>query len=472
MRALAATYGRALTTLFFAAALGWALVLIALPQAAMLERALTVPPRALDSTVVASLLRDARTCAGALEGQRDRASGPEPESSAPAANGGLAVPSFSGPAASSGGLAVPSLTGPTGPDAGTGGRFILQCERATTLRALPRPAGEEARLAVLHDLPDVAVDAGDPVETRIADAELVAAIAADLLPRLRAAEEAAPSLTAANFAALVQSSAIPLSEAAREAARRDPGKRLLTLLGLRWEEDGTVRERLGLVVLVRTLAYAAAATALALLVCYPVAYKLALATPPERAVWLLLGLVVPYAVVELVRIYAWTAIISNNGVLNAALMGLGLADSPVAFARSPLTVFAVVVYVYVLFMVFPMLTVMSTLERAQVEAARDLGASTWRVHRRIVIPHARPGIAVGCIATFMLAAGAFSVPRIVSSGLQAEWFAQTIYNRFFEAGNANAGAAYSLAFTAICFALIAVFMRLTGTRLADFARAR
>ena len=93
-----------------------------------------------------------------------------------------------------------------------------------------------------------------------------------------------------------------------------------------------------------------------------------------------------------------------------------------------------------------------------------------RIHRRIVIPHAKPGIAVGCITTFMLAAGAFSVPRIISTGLQAEWFSQTIYNKFFESENSNVGAAYSFAFTILCFVIVGLFMWVMRARLKDFVR--
>lgn len=65
-------------------------------------------------------------------------------------------------------------------------------------------------------------------------------------------------------------------------------------------------------------------------------------------------------------------------------------------------------------MAFAILNTMSTQDKSQIEAARDPGASGWRAHRRVAIPLARPGIAAGCIATFAPAAGAFSVPRIIS----------------------------------------------------------
>lgn len=71
------------------------------------------------------------------------------------------------------------------------------------------------------------------------------------------------------------------------------------------------------------------------------------------------------------------------------------AGEAIAFKRYPVTIFAVIVYTCILFMVFPMVNVMSTLDRNQIEAGRDLGASTWQLHWRIIVPHAKPGIAVG-----------------------------------------------------------------------------
>ena len=249
-------------------------------------------------------------------------------------------------------------------------------------------------------------------------------------------------------------------------------KKLYRVVGLRFELDGQIYERIGLIILARTLFFAVLATALALLICYPVAYKAALATSPERAIWLMLGLIVPYAIVELMRVYAWTTIVDNRGLINSLLLWAGAISEPVQFTRMPGTVFVVIAYTYVLFMVFPILNVMSTLDRNQIEAAKDLGASTWKVHRRVIIPHAKPGIAVGCIATFMLAAGAFSVPRIISRGLQAEWFSQTIYNKFFESENSNIGAAYSFGYTLVCFIIVGLFMWIMRTRLKDFARVQ
>jgi ABC-type spermidine/putrescine transport system permease subunit I len=481
MRDLARLYGWPLTAFFAAAVLAWVLALIVLPQVTMVERAVTAPPRAMASHAAGQLASDAATCASILRAQHSEAAaeGTGAEGggglAVPSPGGGLAVPSLGGGAAAAagagGGLAVPGMQGPR-PAEGALRPFIVQCERADTAKRVALPDRSFVTFSDQHALPVLAVRATDPIETQIETAERIAALATELRARLRAEESARSNLTLSNIAQLGQPILIPMSEAAKAADAAALHNRIYGLIGLRFERDGEVYKRLGLVTLVRTLFFAVLTTALALLLCYPIAYKLALATPPRAAMWLSLGLVIPYAIVELMRIYAWTAIIDNQGLINSVLMRAGMLAEPVQFKRHAGTVFLIIVYTYVLFMLFPIVNTMSTLDRAQIEAARDLGARPWRIHWRVIIPHAKPGIAVGCIATFMLAAGAFSVPRIISSGLQAEWFAQSIYNRFFESGNENTGAAYSLIFTVVCFGIVALFMRATGARLKDFARAR
>ena len=112
------------------------------------------------------------------------------------------------------------------------------------------------------------------------------------------------------------------------------------------------------------------------------------------------------------------------------------------------------IYAYVLFMIFPIYNTIDTLDKNQVEAARDLGGSIWKIHTRVVIPHAKPGIAVGSIMTFMLSAGSIAAPEIVGRGLHPDWFSQLIYRRFFEADSWNQGSAYSLALLIACIAFI------------------
>jgi spermidine/putrescine transport system permease protein len=472
MSGLLRGYGRGLVALFFASVVAWSLLLIILPQLTMLERAVTAPKRQLDSSIAFQLERDAQTCVSVLEthlAAQDAAD--------TADQGGMAVPSMSGMAVPSmSGMAVPSASVMTNQATGADAPvrpYILQCDRATTRLRMVRGADEPpVWLNELYDLPLLAVTDTAPITDQMAAAQEIAALAEELAVDIQQLEANAFPYTTSNFDALLAARAVPLSAEQRAQENAKLSDMLLRLTGLRFDRDGQTYERIGLVTLSRTLVYAMAATALALVLCYPIAYKVALATTPERAVWLFLGLVIPYAIVELMRVYAWTTIIDNQGILNGVMQWAGLISEPVQFKRMPGTIFIVIVYTYVLFMVFPIYNVMSTLDRNQIEAARDLGANALRVHARIIIPHAKPGIAVGCIATFMLAAGAFSVPRIISRGLQSEWFSQTIYNKFFESENSNVGAAYSFTYTIVCFLIVALFMWAMRTRLKDFARVQ
>lgn len=465
MSGLVRGYGRGLVGLFVGAVTLWALLLILLPQLTMLERSLVAPKRQLDSSIAQRLANDAGTCVSVLERH-------QPQDRPAAPSGGLAVPSMGGMAVPSigGGLAVPSIGGAAGAQTRP---YVIQCARADTHQKLMRAEGQpEAWLDTTYDLPALAVGDDAPLPAQIATAQRIAELARTAAARAQEAEARAFPYTLSNFETLLAPRLIPLTEAQKAIDDASLSKRFYRLIGLRFEVEGQVYERIGAVTLTRTIANAVMATALALLLCYPMAYKVALATPPQRAVWLFLGLVIPYAIVELMRVYAWTTIIDTEGLINGVLTGLGVIADPIQFKRMPGTIFLVVVYTYVLFMVFPIYNVMTTLDRNQIEAAHDLGAGAVRVHRRIIIPHAKPGIAVGCIATFMLSAGAFSVPRIISRGLQAEWFSQTIYNKFFESANSNIGAAYSFAYTLICFVIVALFMWGMRTRLKDFARVQ
>jgi spermidine/putrescine transport system permease protein len=219
----------------------------------------------------------------------------------------------------------------------------------------------------------------------------------------------------------------------------------------------------------KTIWSSALVTAVALIVCYPVAYYLAKAAPPNRAALLVIALIVPYWVNELLRAFAWFLMMARNGLFNTVLLELGLVAEPIQFLGSIPAVLVGMVYAYILFMVFPIYNGLETLDRNQIEAARDLGASWWRIHRRIAIPHAKPGIAVGCIMTFMLAAGSYAVPFILG-GPKSRWFTEVIYSQFFDGLHWNRGAAYAFVLLVLCLVFILLMMRTFRVGLSEIAK--
>jgi spermidine/putrescine transport system permease protein len=223
-----------------------------------------------------------------------------------------------------------------------------------------------------------------------------------------------------------------------------------------------------------TILYSVMVTMLALIVCYPIAYAVAFAPSAQRATTLVTLLIVPYAMNELLRVYAWLMMFDYQGLINRVLAGVGLVSfeggTAIRFLESQLTVFFALVSVYVLFMVFPILNAMTSLERSQIEAARDLGAGTIRIHRRVIIPHCKPGIAVGCITTFVLAAGSYAVPQTLSRGTGGDWFTQLVYRQFFEVNNWNIGSAYAFALLIVCLIFVFLMLRVFGVTLREITR--
>ncbi|MCL4067624.1 ABC transporter permease [Pseudomonas sp. GX19020] len=205
-----------------------------------------------------------------------------------------------------------------------------------------------------------------------------------------------------------------------------------------------------------------------LAITYPLAFWMAKVATIRGARAMLIALIIPFWINEVLRTLAWFIILSFNGPLNAFLLSIGLIDAPVRW-QGDFGVLAGMVYAYILFMLFPIYNSISTLETAQLEAAKNLGASTWRIHWRIVIPHAKAGIATGCVFTFMLAAGSYVAPALLGSP-GSRWFTEIIYNWFFEGGNWNRGAAYALVLLVLCMAVVMVTLKIFRVNLADVAK--
>ena len=239
------------------------------------------------------------------------------------------------------------------------------------------------------------------------------------------------------------------------------------IYGLPGNPDGW--NRVDVLVFSRTIIAAAFVTILNLAICYPVAYYLAQVAKGVDARILAVALVIPYWVNEILRAFAFRIIFGASGLINSSLLGLGIIEQPIDFIRADVALYAGLAYAYVLLMVFPLYSAIESLDKNQIEAARDLGAPWWRIHTRIVIPFAKPGITSGCTMVFMLAAGALAAPQILG-GPSNLWFTQLIYRNFFEIVNWPRGAAYAFILLAACTVLVLVIMRLFKVRLGEIGR--
>jgi len=132
-----------------------------------------------------------------------------------------------------------------------------------------------------------------------------------------------------------------------------------------------------------------------LVICYPLAFYMAHVARPARLRMLLLLLIAPYWVNELLRAFAFRIIFATSGLINRALMAIGAVAEPIDFLGRDIGLYAGLSYAYLLLMIFPLYNTIENLERAQIEAARDLGAPWWRIHRdtrsALAMPSTRPG---------------------------------------------------------------------------------
>ncbi|WP_373504014.1 ABC transporter permease [Aestuariivirga sp.] len=209
-----------------------------------------------------------------------------------------------------------------------------------------------------------------------------------------------------------------------------------------------------------------AVTALNFAICYPLAYYMAQAGTAQKVRLLMLGLIVPYWVNEILRAFALRLLLASNGLINQTLIGLGITDEKIDFLGNNTGLYVGLSYAYLLVMVFPLYNAIESLDKNQVEAARDLGAPWWKIHRDVVMPYAKPGIASGCTMVFMLSAGSLAAPQFLG-GPSTLWFTSIVYDFFFQSFNWPRGAAYAFILLAACIAFVMLMLRMFKVSLGE-----
>jgi spermidine/putrescine transport system permease protein len=224
-----------------------------------------------------------------------------------------------------------------------------------------------------------------------------------------------------------------------------------------------------LMVFVRTIVAAMLVTVFNIILCYPLAYFLGQSKGSGFVRLLVVALIIPYWINEILRAFALRIIFGQTGVLNEVLMFLHLSQEPIDFIRQDIALYAGLGYAYILLMLFPMYNVIESLDRNQIEAARDMGASWVRIHRRIVIPHAKPGIVSGATMVFMLSAGALAAPQILG-GPSSLWFTQLVYQWFNDSLNWQQGAAYAIVLLVSTIIIVLTVMRIFKVNMGDIGK--
>ncbi|HEX2282270.1 MAG TPA: ABC transporter permease, partial [Thermomicrobiales bacterium] len=167
-----------------------------------------------------------------------------------------------------------------------------------------------------------------------------------------------------------------------------------------------------------TVLNAVITTIVTFLLGFWVAYYLALVVPDLRRKFALFIIALaPFFTSFLIRAIAWIPMMGREGLLNTALIDLGITSQPLDFLLfSDFAVRVAMIQLYLLFMVSPIFFSLSTIEPAILEAARDSGAGWWAMLTEILLPLARPGIVIGAVFVFVLSMGEFATVRLIGGG--------------------------------------------------------
>jgi len=214
---------------------------------------------------------------------------------------------------------------------------------------------------------------------------------------------------------------------------------------------------------VRTAVLSIVATAATLLLAFPIAWTIAKLVRGRSRSLLLALCLIPFWVSETVRTLGWMILLRESGVLPAVLVHLGLTEKPVELLYHDATILVALVYGSLLFMVVPLVGALESLDDSLIEAAYDLGGTGASILRQIVIPHAAPGIAAGCIVVFMLTLGNYLTPTLLG-GKNSLWFTEQIYTQFITRFNWEQGAAFGFLLLVLSTLIVWLGLKLSGQK--------
>jgi putrescine transport system permease protein len=197
------------------------------------------------------------------------------------------------------------------------------------------------------------------------------------------------------------------------------------------------------------------ATILCLLLGYPMAYAMARAKKTTQNI-LLLIIILPFWTSFLLRIYALEGVIRENGLLNTALLWLGVIDRPLRIMHTSVAVYLGIVYSYLPFMILPLYATLEKLDATLLEAANDLGSKPWRAFLDITLPLSMPGVIAGTMLVFIPAIGEFVIPALLG-GPDSLMIGRVLWDEFFGNHDWPTTAAVATAFLVLLVGPIAIY---------------
>ena len=213
----------------------------------------------------------------------------------------------------------------------------------------------------------------------------------------------------------------------------------------------------------RSLVVAVVATAILLLIGYPIAYGMARLPRRLQGVAMML-VIVPFWTSFLIRIYAWINILQHDGLLNRILLAVHLVSQPVVWLSTDTAMYLGIVYSYLPFMILPLYATLTKMEPALEEAASDLGASPRHVFWLVTFPLSLPGVGAGVLLCFIPIVGEFVIPDLLA-GSNSLMIGQTLWLEFFTNKDWPVASAIAIVLLVLLLAPLLLYDRLQRRQL-------
>jgi spermidine/putrescine transport system permease protein len=211
-------------------------------------------------------------------------------------------------------------------------------------------------------------------------------------------------------------------------------------------------------IMLRSLMVSALVTLVTVALAFPVAYYVSFMVRPERkSMWLFL-ITIPFWTSYLIRVFLWKVILGYNGVINSTLTGLGIIDEPLTFILYNVNAIVITLaHAYAPFAILPIFVALEKIDRALLEAGRDLGESRIMTFWRVTLPLAMPGVLAAVLIVFIPTIGDYVTPELIGGG-RIPMIANLIQVQMLALDNRPLGSALAVTTMAIVALVSIVFL--------------
>ena len=212
-------------------------------------------------------------------------------------------------------------------------------------------------------------------------------------------------------------------------------------------------------IFIRSILYGIVTTVISLVIAFPLAYAISQKSARYQSTIIIL-LMVPMWMNFLIRTYSWMNILSDNGIINFVLTKLGF--EAIHMINTPGAVILGMVYNFMPYMVLPIYSVISKMDKNVIEAAQDLGCNKFKIFSKVILPLSLPGVASGITMVFVPSVSTFYISQKLGGG-KYDMIGDTIERQFQTSYNYNLGASISL----VLMILLLVCMAFMNTFTSD-----